>query len=341
MRWYVVLLSILIYLDVQAKTNEGVDSCIIKGWKYVLEMANLNTAHFYAVSKDTVAPSDNYQLQKIAYQTEQLQDHTLLHLSLKAIQHKDDSLALEIAKKYKKLVINRSKPEKILTPEFGEFLVNFRILFSLKENVIQYINRNRSNADKLFNNTGLSKKIYEYLITKDIILSEIKPNGVYFKNEPDWRKIDFKVKKQSDAETARRLIFNAKIRMYAEKKDWTNYIKYKIIEIESKPIDTAGFAGVALNNFAYDVIFKHSNDRYAIGKAIKYMTILLQNDSLVDSRIDTYANLLYKAGRKEEALIQEKRALQIAFDRKDADLIKEYSIVISKIEKNIPTWVME
>lgn len=52
--------------------------------------------------------------------------------------------------------------------------------------------------------------------------------------------------------------------------------------------------------------------------------------------VDTYANLLYKLGRKEEAIIKEKEALEIA--RSNKSDTKTYEDVIKKMKSGEKTW---
>jgi hypothetical protein len=54
--------------------------------------------------------------------------------------------------------------------------------------------------------------------------------------------------------------------------------------------------------------------------------------------VDTYANLLYKLGNKEEAIKWEKTALEYAEKNKNAKLTTAIATSIAKMEKNESTW---
>ncbi len=56
--------------------------------------------------------------------------------------------------------------------------------------------------------------------------------------------------------------------------------------------------------------------------------------------IDTYANLLYKAGRKEEAILWEEKAVRVAKKRDDESGAIMYQKVIAKMENGEPTWLV-
>ncbi|MBW8683040.1 hypothetical protein [Chitinophaga rhizophila] len=123
-----------------------------------------------------------------------------------------------------------------------------------------------------------------------------------------------------------------------EKKDWPSIVNQHINNIEQNGLDTAGLGKVMLNNMVYDIIFMHSDDSSAIKKGLEYMTILLKSNPEEDAWIDTYAGLLYKIGRKKEAITQQQKALTIAESQKADDRVKIYKENIQKMKKNIPTW---
>jgi hypothetical protein len=66
-----------------------------------------------------------------------------------------------------------------------------------------------------------------------------------------------------------------------------------------------------------------------------------------DGEMDTYANLLYKTGKRTEALQWEQEALKIAEARRNGDYgeiyeshIKIFQETIDKMEKGQPTWIV-
>lgn len=85
-----------------------------------------------------------------------------------------------------------------------------------------------------------------------------------------------------------------------------------------------------LNNAAW-TIFEISDDPEVLGIALEMSKRSVQMNSDLNN-LDTYANLLYKLGRKDEALQWEEKALLLA--PKHEELLKNYE----KMQKNIPTW---
>lgn len=91
------------------------------------------------------------------------------------------------------------------------------------------------------------------------------------------------------------------------------------------------FVGANLLNSAAWTIFEMSDDPEVLSIALEMSKRSVDLNSDL-TNLDTYANLLYKLGRKDEALSWEKKALLLAPDHKE--LLKNYE----KMQNNIPTW---
>ena len=77
----------------------------------------------------------------------------------------------------------------------------------------------------------------------------------------------------------------------------------------------------------------YSTDKAQLEKALDWSGQAVKTSAKPDGEfLDTYANILYKMGRKDEALTYEQKA--IALDPKATD-IKDN---IEKIQKGEPTW---
>jgi hypothetical protein len=101
------------------------------------------------------------------------------------------------------------------------------------------------------------------------------------------------------------------------------------------------WGGVFLNDMIWNVFFLHSDDKKALNKAIQWMAELIGASPNDRADIDTYANLLYKVGRRQEALTWE----QIAVDKeqKDAENDKRepdsiFKKTLEKMRNGEPTW---
>jgi hypothetical protein len=92
--------------------------------------------------------------------------------------------------------------------------------------------------------------------------------------------------------------------------------------------------GSELNNIAYE-FFKHTNDLEKLAKALKWSKRSMEiNEALVPDEIrkqnpyfmDTYASLLYRLGKKEEAIETQTKALEILKSRGESTLNLETTL---------------
>ncbi len=56
--------------------------------------------------------------------------------------------------------------------------------------------------------------------------------------------------------------------------------------------------------------------------------------------IDTYANLLYKVGRINEAIAAEEIAIKLAIEQGALDIKESNEITLSKMKDGKPTWII-
>lgn len=294
---------------------------------------------FAALIKKANDPLLNYANQIRQYRSGNMKGNRLMMLALRASQYKD-SLAIEIAEKFKEQTLDKNDPNQYLNKDVRDFIVKFQKLFSLNDKLVKFLVLNPNKADKMLDQKGFSRKFEEFLISTKLIYPVIKPSGKYLEQEPEWSALNEKISSIYGNEISNKLLIWAKVNWFTYKKDWQNVAKYSIENIELNGVDTSFWAADGLNAVMYDVIFKHCNDINYLNKSVSYMELILKGHADQHAWIDTYANLLYKTGRKEEALKQEKLALNIARSKNDEVSVKEFTQVLDKIYNNEPTWIV-
>ena len=166
---------------------------------------------------------------------------------------------------------------------------------------------------------------------KEIILrEEVYPTIFESEDKPDWEKLQASVAKKYPS-MADEIISNAKVIYYKNTGDWpafsaavTNYIKQ----------NGTGTSADELNDYAW-TIFENCSDITCINQALawsKKSVDLTRNPMF----IDTYANLLYKTGKKDLAIEWEQKALKILKDKKED--YSGYEQTIEKMKKGEKTW---
>ena len=91
--------------------------------------------------------------------------------------------------------------------------------------------------------------------------------------------------------------------------------------------------GYKLNSFAWEV-FKRVSDTDALKKALRWSGRSLELSINNPYRLDTYANLLYKLGQKEEAITKEEEALHFAAEKD----LKGFTETLLKMKAGEKTW---
>lgn len=97
-----------------------------------------------------------------------------------------------------------------------------------------------------------------------------------------------------------------------------------------------------LNNIAWDYFFSHFNDRNVLIKAVKCMKRSMDKTAANDiecNDLDTYANLLYKTGKRKEAMDWENKAIEMGMMQKtNPGNLTEFRNNLEKMNKKQPTW---
>lgn len=158
--------------------------------------------------------------------------------------------------------------------------------------------------------------------------------GMYFytgelNNNVDWIAVKTKVE-TTYPDLADEILLKSKIRYSRDLKDWTKYTE-EAVDFATKYEDIVHADQV--NTYAND-IFLFTADKKCLDQAITMTRKLLAiGGTNNDAYLMTYANLLYKTDKKEEALAITTEAINRLGER--AYGFKELQ---EKIHKNLPTW---
>jgi hypothetical protein len=238
-----------------------------------------------------------------------------------------------------------------LTKENIEFLREFTI--SSKERGFRIFYRDAAKIDQIMGKTAYAEGFVEHIIVKEdidpLLFPNDKPRAKDDSWKPDWNEITATITRKYNAIYADRIINRAKVWWYEAKEEWPReYFECLVVEVErylERQPDLKDFMSTALNvnNPAWN-IFQHRTDKAELDTAISWMARVLRQNNKDDLDrafyMDTYANLLYKAGRKDEAVKWEQAALDIATATKQTseEKIKSYESVVDKMKKSEPTW---
>jgi hypothetical protein len=160
-----------------------------------------------------------------------------------------------------------------------------------------------------------------------------------------WKKLSDQYQKKFRKDFVEENILNAQVQVYyyLNKKDSAyrpEYFRLQFLQWERYPWDTtaAFIEGNNVNNFLWDVFIYSSNKQQLLTGA-KWMEGIIRRNPSEANEIDTYANLLYKAGKTTEAIEWEQKALQLANTVKDQAMYQNnLRKNLDKMLKGEPTW---
>jgi len=292
----------------------------------------------HSFAQTEIPNNKDYALLKAGYLSNKLSRAELLQFAAVASEVHEDSVAQAAALAYKRKYLSDKVSSANLSPQLQKYLTLFPELFKISDPLIKYIMANPKQSDQYFHSPGYAKNVSSYFLNKDIVSPKVKANGQYAAEEPLWNQIMTQLKVFTDKSTAYKMLVKAKMNWYKAKGDWNNAIKFNIEYIDAFGLDTAGYGKLMINNMVFDLIFTHGEDSAAFKKGLGYMEILLHSNPGETAWIDTYANLLYKAGRKDEAIKQQQKALEIAMKIQNQEKVTIYSENLQKMQRNLPTW---
>lgn len=275
---------------------------------------------------------DNYQQGKRNYSI-------MPYLSSKVSEF-DRQLGKRIADDYIINYLLRLKNDELFTQRHIEFIARF--IESSKDSAFDFVLHHSEKVDGV-----MSKDYAENIISFIIKEEEIDPllwrDNKPVIDKPDWHRIGASIRNKYGKYYFGRTVLDAKLQWYESKGEWPDYCKILVQRVEKYgpfgPVDV-------YFQFNWDAwhMFLHSTDKKQLIKALAWSDSSLRQMPPVVQCIDTYANLLYKLGRKDEAIIWEQKALDTENQRAQKQgkmkgyFTDELSATLAKIQRGEPTW---
>lgn len=204
--------------------------------------------------------------------------------------------------------------------------------------------------DTVMKKKGYSAKVIDRTLKTEIVdpfLEEqakgsgIKVTGMYLAgskfddmksdySEADWRLLYKLLRQKVTLKHARRNVVLARAEWYLRHKNYKNYTKYYLIKLKKYTGDMKSEV-YGINSFGFHVFLQVTDIKVIteVTQWIKKAMDLSPNSDI----IDTYANLLYKAGKIKEAIMWQEVAI-----KKDPTNIEKMN-ALEKMMKFEPTYV--
>jgi thiol-disulfide isomerase/thioredoxin len=218
-----------------------------------------------------------------------------------------------------------------------KYLATQNDLFT-KDNLIMIATFTKSSKDKGFSvmmnnpekvDAVLGEGVAENITTQIIMQEEIfSAQSQGANGKPDWSLIASNVSKKYPA-NADEIVAKGKVFYYRSKNDWNDF-QFAVVDYMKKY--GAKASPNELNSYAWTV-FQNCKDMTCVSEALEWSKRSFK-DNNEPAFMDTYANILYKLGKKDEAITWEQKALDLA----PAGDKKNYEETIQKMKNGEKTW---
>lgn len=250
-----------------------------------------------------------------------LDKHSIRQLLSQSIEFGDTSISYKLSSRFIKDLSDEEKLDK----------ENIQLIASLtkssKDPGFAFLYNNSTLIDSIASNYGYAEYFVKTIIFNEIASPIVKEAIAIEKDSIEWATLREKVKLQYGLQYSDRVILDAKILFYGSKKMWSEYSSCLIQMLNEYSLE---LSPININNICY-TIFQRSTDINHLLKAIEAMK---SNDRIksVPGDMDTYANLLYKAGFINEAIEWQNKAVQMA----PADT--RFIHALNEMKQGNPTW---
>jgi len=281
--------------------------------------------------------------------------HNSLPLMIKiAIKLGDTSLQRQLLKVHVDYECNLPTEQRY-TKENIQFWSSYTL--GSKTRLFGFFYKDGDKIDKVMNEKGYACAVIDQTIMDEIIApffveqaagSGIAVTGGYLTDvsgkhllktdfkEADWKKLEKMIREKYTDAYAKRNVLAARIEWYLRHRNYPLYAKCYLLKLgKYSPDISERWFSSRINEFAWDV-FLHITDKNIIKATMRWMekVIIYNANEISTDGMDTYANLLYKAGRKQEAIQWEEKAMNSSH----GDLAASFKAVIEQMKNGEPTY---
>lgn len=255
-----------------------------------------DAATFISKGKAALEPSKQYYTLKRQYETGKKDADFILALVNASMEAYDEDFSAKVTNEYLSTQTDLTTPKNIrllsrstkksTDPGFAVFRKNMPKVDSVL---------GEGSAVSMLKRIALSEMVYPALSGKDAII--------------DWAALETKLQAAYPEFAASDVILPLKARYYQSKKNWPEFNK-AVTAYLNKSGDKIN--NMELNNFAWTV-FENCKDGACVEEALAWSKKSLSGkDAKNPMFMDTYANILYKMGKKKEAIKMQEEALLVS-----------------------------
>jgi thioredoxin-related protein len=253
--------------------------------------------------------------------------------------------ALAIAKDYKEGYLDKLDATESMSKSNLNFINENQGLLSHNDIFFKTAYRSPGKIDSVIG-ISASNKWVQSVIANDYIKPWLYENGKPSTKSIDWNSIRKNIKsKYPLVKNVDDIIEGEKIPFYRNIGNWEEYTKLKSARLTKDSANRKLDPFWDLNIPAWDV-FLECNHKPSLERALSWseLSLKLAKQGETIQLWDTKANLLYKLGKKEQAIEAEEAGIAMArkygqiLPNGIPDFVEEYENTIEKMKKGQPTW---
>lgn len=241
------------------------------------------------------------------------------------------------------------KPEERYTKDNVQMWSNWALKSTTR--AFQFFYKDGELIDRVMNQKGFAREVVARTIEQEIVWpflreqsnGRVEPGGAILSgpdltsdySEADWKKLAKMIKKQYGASYVDKSVLNARIQWYMHNQNLNALSKWQLIQLKKYPPPDIKRAAGMINSTAWG-IFLNATDKRLLSEALGWTTKLANKDLAGSNLMDTHANLLYKLGRKQEAVEWELNAIAAAKSQSKKESMTQ---ALEQMKRNEPTYL--
>jgi hypothetical protein len=316
------------------------------------EVGYKSVSDLLTIAKKAIIPNNGYKNpyteydRLIAEYKEGILHNDSMFYMIKTALKVDKVLARQLLKSHTDYVSNLNVSERYTRENIKIWSL---FSFTSQSRIFRFFCQDGDLIDMVMKRKGYSAAMIDKTITEEVVVpffkeqnknsaiavtgmrlggSGIKPDYT----EADWKLLKKRIQEQFSRNIARRNVLSAKIEWYKRHRNDNAALVGSLRQYKRYPPDSV-HAGRQMNDIAWEA-FLNIRKLNLLKKVIKYTGKLVQEYPTFCELIDTHANLLYKIGRRKEAIKWEERAIEVA----TSGPREEFSKVLEHMKKGKATY---
>jgi thiol-disulfide isomerase/thioredoxin len=291
-------------------------------------------------------PFAEYDRLVLDYKNGVMHYDSLLYM-IKRAQQFDTALARQLIKSHTDYLLTLPTDERY-TKEDIEFWNQF--IISSKARTFNFFYNDGEQIDRVMNQKGYSTAVVDKTIFHEVIIpfmieqnknKSIAVTGMYVSgpgvkpdySEANWKELAKRIRRQFKREYIHRNVMAARIEWYKRHHNDDALFKYRLLQFKKYPPFDPALKARSINEIGWRA-FLQVRDKELLTEIIGYIQEEVSKNLDNYLILDTYANLLYKIGKKEEAIAWEQKAIGVSTRK---IVIDAYTRTLEQMKRGEPT----